>query len=233
MRTVAIVQARLGSSRLPGKALLALRGQPMLKHVLERVLSTLGLDEVVLATSVSPRDIGLVHVAGTCGIRSYAGSEHDVLDRVQAAAKKFHADVVMRVTADCPLFAPDIAAAVLALHRQETEAGGSGVYAWNDTARSGWPDGTDVEVFDYHLLELASFGTVSRNDREHVTPGIRKLARLVATHPSPHALSAVKLSVDTAADFDRVSAVAMHLDQDFSWAATYRACVEAGIVPAF
>lgn len=229
MRVVAIIQARMGSSRLPGKALMALRGRPLLSHVIERVQATPGVSEVMLATSLNARDDALLSVAALHGIRHWRGSEWDVLDRLRAAARWARADVVMRVTADCPLFAPDVAGAVLALYQQGRPDAYE--YAWNDTAASGWPDGTDVEVFPRALLEVANDQRATRTDREHVTPRVRKLATCVRVLKAPFNLTRLKLSVDKAEDLDRVARVVAELRSgDLSWAATARACVTAGLV---
>ena len=108
MRTVAIIQARMGSTRLPGKVMKKLCGKSVLEHVTRRVQACLLLDDVVVATTAAPSDDVIVAEAVQCGAKWFRGSEDDVLDRYYRAAKQYHADVVVRVTADCPLFDPEL-----------------------------------------------------------------------------------------------------------------------------
>jgi spore coat polysaccharide biosynthesis protein SpsF len=207
VRTVAIVQARLGSSRLPGKSLAVLAGRSLISHVLERARAIRGLDAVVLATTVSLRDNALVDEGRRCGVEVLRGSEWDVLDRLLCVALVTEAEVVMRLTGDCPLLCPLAAEQVLALHAEAVvQAGGGEAYAWNDTLTSGYPDGTDVEVFSAGLLSEADAMATSRPDREHVTPYIRR-THAVARLANIVDQSRYKLSVDTPEDLEFVRAV--------------------------
>lgn len=227
MRVVAIVQSRLGSSRLPGKALMALAGRPMLDHVLERAKAINGIDEVILATTYTDRDSALISLAEARGLRTWTGSEWDVLGRVRDAASWAGADIVMRLTGDCPLLCPLAAARVLDLFRAMAPGG----YAWNDTARSGYPDGMDVEVFSRALLEVAADRALEKADREHVTPYIRRITNQTATVRPAIDLTRLKLSVDRAEDLDRVRAIACYLKPGaLTLGATVRACGEAGLL---
>lgn len=223
MRVVAIVQARLGSSRLPGKALLTLGGRPLIAHVLERARAIAGVSEVILATSENYRDQSLVQAAVAQGIRSFCGSEWDVLGRMRAAAEWARADAVMRLTGDCPFLDPAICDEVLsAFHATSPD------YIWNDTHRSGFPDGLDAEVFTREALELAATQAIDRGDREHVTPWMRRELRcgVVVCADGDH--SALKLSVDTREDFERAQAIARALPLgDFSLRATLAAYGQA------
>ena len=224
-RIVVIVQARTGSCRLPGKSLRPLAGRPMIQHVLQRV-GAMGYP-VWLATSVNGHDDNLAAVGEKSGCSVHRGSEWDVLRRVADTARLAGASVIVRVTGDCPLWAPDVGARVLQLYR---DCGASG-YASNDTMRSGWPDGLDVEVFAAELLYQADERVISRlgdprdrpdhwPDREHVTPWIRRNAPCV-TLQSEEDWRGVKLSVDCAEDFARVQGVLTYArDGDLMWAAT-------------
>lgn len=228
MRTVVIVQARCGSARLPGKALLPLAGRPMITHVLERAQAIAGVDAVVLATSVNPRDDGLAAVADAMpGVAVYRGSEWDVLRRVREAALAYVADIVVRVTGDCPLLAPDVAEDVLALWQR-----GGYRYAWNDVQRSGYPDGTDVEVFDVDLLRMADAAATVSSDREHVTSWMRRaiLPNRIASPYAPEDRSHLKLSIDREADYVRVQAVYGYLERGrLLYADTLAAAACAGL----
>lgn len=224
-RIVTIVQARMGSQRLPGKSLLALAGRPMLVHVLTRA-QAMGYP-VWLATSGSDRDNPLIDLGISLDIPTFAGHERDVLGRMREAADASAAEVVVRVTGDCPLLAPDVGRAVVALYLARC-AGTQDVFwrngiATNDTAKSGWPDGLDVEVFSADLLRRADEKTGDTwADREHVTPWmLRTGTRAVLDGPREKVDRKLKLSVDTMEDFDFVRSVMGALDGNgLDWPAT-------------
>lgn len=213
MNVVAIVQSRMGSSRLPGKALKPLAGRPMLQHVLERALHIRGVNHVVLATSLNERDTPLVDLAAdVVGIPVYRGNEHDVLGRFAFVAEEMRADYVIRLTGDCPFLAPDVCEAVLTVATTETRW----EYISNDTTCSGYPDGFDCEVFPLFSLQRAHAFATSHLDREHVTPWMmRHLLRRTVTAPEP--LEREKLSVDCEQDLIRARRIFGYLENgDFS-----------------
>lgn len=207
-RAVAIVQARIGSARLPGKCLLAFGHQTMLAHVLERVGAMCGVSERVLATSISRADDPVALIGYRVGWLVHRGSEWDVLGRVRNAVHMTDCDVVVRVTADCPFWDPAIGAEVL---RSFVEDAPVADYVSNDTTCSGYPDGLDVEVFSRGALEICAATATDHADREHVTPWIRRHLRCrIVRHPvADHSLR--KLSVDTPADYERAQAIARYL----------------------
>ena len=165
-RAVVIVQARMGSSRLPGKVLLDLAGAPMLDRVLARCAAIPGVDEVVVATSELPGDDPLAdHVSGL-GFRCFRGSESDVLSRYAGAARMAEAHIVMRVTSDCPLLSPAVSGRVLAALR---DADGGLDYV-NNTLTPTYPRGLDTEAFTAAALYRADAEATLPRDREHVTP---------------------------------------------------------------
>lgn len=220
MRTIVLVQSRIGSHRLPAKALQNVNGRPMLMHVIQRATKIPEATEVWLATSWSDRDDPLVAVACRCDVLAWRGSEWDVLGRMSDAAKHAKADLVVRLTGDCPLLDPAVASHVInAWHSTKPD------YIWNDTSRSGYPDGLDVEVFTMEALRLAAGQATRREDREHVTPWMRRMLRcgVVLCPDGDH--SARKLSVDTPDNLDYVRRVfaKLHPD-DHSMAATIAAC---------
>jgi spore coat polysaccharide biosynthesis protein SpsF len=213
-KVVAIVQARCGSSRLPGKSLRAMCGKPMVRHVLDRV-SAMGF-ELWMATSVSQGDDLLAAMATDWGFNVYRGSEWDVLGRIAGAAKYAEAETVIRVTADCPLWAPDVGMAVFEQYMLSTN---SDVIVTNDTSMSGWPDGLDTEVFSESLLALAAKVATDRNDREHVTPWLRRNAPHIVV--GCHERWQTKVSVDTIDDFERAHAIMARIgDGSYQWKAT-------------
>ena len=165
-RVVVIVQARLGSTRLPGKVLLDLAGAPMLDRVLARCSAIAGVDEVVVATSDLAGDDPLAEHVSALGFRCFRGSESDVLARYAGAARMAQADIVMRVTSDCPLLSPAVSGRVLAALR---EAEGALDYV-NNSMRPCFPRGLDTEAFTAAALFRADAEATLPRDREHVTP---------------------------------------------------------------
>jgi len=167
MRTVAVVQARMGSSRLPGKVLADVAGRPMLWHVVQRLGRAHGLDQVVVATSDLPQDDAIADFCGGGSLACFRGSEGDVLDRYYRAATRFSAETIVRVTADCPLLDPEVVDETVRLF----ERGGVD-YAANTLLQT-FPDGLDVEVFSFDALERAWREAHREAEREHVTPYLR------------------------------------------------------------
>lgn len=168
MRVTVIVQARMGSSRFPGKVLAEIAGRPMLQHVVERAARIHAANEVVLATSDDPGNRPLLDLAARLGVPAYAGSESDVLDRYYQAAKRCGSDVIVRITADCPLLDPEVSSDVV-----RTFAGGEFDYVTNCLPPT-YPDGLDTEVFSFAALERAWREASLESEREHVTPYIWK-----------------------------------------------------------
>ncbi|HEY2990939.1 MAG TPA: aminotransferase class III-fold pyridoxal phosphate-dependent enzyme [Candidatus Binatia bacterium] len=166
-RTVAIVQARMGASRFPGKVLAEIEGRPMLWRVVERARRSRLLDLVAVATSTNSADDAIAVFCAEAGIECFRGGETDVLDRYYQAAKTYGADPIVRITADCPLIDPEVADKVIQAQLRD----GSD-YATN-TLRSAYPDGLDVEVFSFAALERAWREATLAADREHVTSYFR------------------------------------------------------------
>lgn len=164
MSVVAIIQARMSSSRLPGKVFLNLAGQPIVEHVLKRVSLSSLVDRTVLATSVDATDDILARWVINNGFECFRGSLNDVLDRYYKCASKFRAKWVVRVTSDCPLVDPDIIDKVLtkAIEGDFDAFGLSGDF----------PDGLDVQVFKYAAIEKAWKDAEQPFEREHVGPYI-------------------------------------------------------------
>ena len=167
MSVIAIVQARMGSTRLPGKVLLNLENQTVLEHVIERVKSSKHIDDVIVATTISKDDLRIVVLCANLGISIYCGSEDDVLDRYYQAAKLFKADNIVRITSDCPVIDPKIIDDAITLHLKNNAD-----YTSN-TLNETYPDGEDVEVFTFAALKTAWKNAKLVSEREHVTPYIR------------------------------------------------------------
>lgn len=203
MRTVAVIQARMGSSRFPGKVLADLCGRPVLAHVIDRVSRATSVDSVVVATTTHPADDAVVAVAGELGVDVSRGPVDDVLTRFLVAARERSAGVIVRVTADCPLLDPAILDAVVSA-RADVDA----EYASNVMPPT-YPEGYDVEAVTLECLERLDAEALSDWEREHVTVRIRE-------HPdefrtvnvtNDRDLSAIRLTVDVVRDLDRVARI--------------------------
>lgn len=167
MNAVAIIQARLSSTRLPGKVLLPLQGRPVLDWVVTAARAIPGIAKVVVATSDQADDDAVAAWAKAAGVTCHRGPLDDVLERFVRAAKAENADIVMRLTADCPLLDPQVCGEVLALLKHSKAA-----YASNASPAS-WPDGLDCEVFTRAALDAAAAEATRPADREHVTVFLR------------------------------------------------------------
>ncbi len=214
---VALVQARMGSSRFPGKMMADLCGYPVVRWVLERCRGAAELDEVVLCTTLSARDDVLEAVAADLSIDTYRGSEHDVLGRFTEAARAHEAKTIVRVCADNPLVAPEAIDRVVAVF-ENSEAD----YAFNHVPRMGadFADGLGAEVFSRHLLEEMNEKARSADEREHVTPYVWKnadsFALLVVDFPADWNCNQINesLDVDVPDDLARLSEICSGLSLD-------------------
>ncbi len=201
MRTVAVIQARNGSTRFPRKVLATLQGRPMLAHIVERVSRATLVDSVVVATTVGRGDDEVATLAAFLGAGVTRGSEDDVLSRYVLAAREHDADVIVRITADCPLTDPEIVDAVLRA-RAEHNAD----YASNEEPAT-FPEGYDCEVFSAACLARVDREATLPYEREHVTVHIREhLDEFVTAHVANDPdLSWMRLTVDVPADLDRIA----------------------------
>ncbi len=174
MRPVAIIQARMGSRRLPGKVLLEICEKPMLWHVVRRVRQVRMIERVVVATSDESVDSPVRNFCEKHGIPCFAGSELDVLDRYYRAAQKYQADPVIRLTGDCPFVDPQVISKLLVLfsggqYDHVGVATGAGALFLEEGR---YPDGLDCECFSLAALQTAWQEATLPSDREHVTPFI-------------------------------------------------------------
>jgi spore coat polysaccharide biosynthesis protein SpsF (cytidylyltransferase family) len=205
----AIVQARMASTRLPGKVLLPLAGKPILWHVVSRVGTSRLIKKVVVATTDRKEDDAICDFCRKNGIDFFRGSEDDVLDRFYRAAKKFRFNAVVRVTADCPLHDPVVIDRVIGEY-----AKGGYDYVTNANPPT-YPDGLDVEVFSFAALERAWKEARLKSEREHVTPYIRNsgLFRLgnVANNSD---LSSYRWTLDQPEDFEFIKSVYAAMKKD-------------------
>lgn len=210
MRIGAIIQARMGSSRLPGKVLMDLDGTPMLAHVVARARKAARLDTVVVATSTAASDTAIAAWCAAAGVSCERGSEHDVLDRYRQTAVAHRLDAVVRLTADCPLLDPSVIDQVVGAFQ-------SGAYDYvSNTQPPTFPDGLDTEVFTHAVLTRAWSEAMLDSEREHVTPYIWKRPEVFRLSNVTHIpdLSGLRWTVDDAADLDLVRMIVTRLPSD-------------------
>jgi spore coat polysaccharide biosynthesis protein SpsF len=215
VRVVAIVQARCGSSRLPEKVLADVAGQPMFARVIQRVRQARTLTEIVLATTTGPRDDALVDLATRLNIRSFRGSEYDVLSRYAGAITALSPDVVLRLTADCPLLDAGVIDKVVSQFLRS-----DGVDYASNTLERTYPDGLDTEVISPHALIRAHLEAGLPDEREHVTSYIYRHPELfsLCSVTNNVDLSNYRFTVDEAADLAMVQHVYEHFQEaDFTF----------------
>jgi len=217
MKLVAIIQARMGSTRLPGKVLADIGGRPMLERVVERVRRIAGLSEVVVATSVSPLDEAIVNLCDRIGVPVFRGSENDVLDRYWQTCGALNADGVLRISADCPLIDPCESDRVVDAFLAEAAD-----FAANDLVPS-YPVGLGTEIMTATALATTWREAKLAYERQHVAPFIYRHPerfRLVNVK-APSDYSYLRWTVDTSQDLDFVRAVYARLGGSgmFDWRA--------------
>lgn len=171
-KVIAIIQARIGSTRLPRKVLLPLAGKSALEHVIMRVKKAEKVSEVIVATSTKENDRKIIKLCNELGVYVFCGSEEDVLDRFYQASRLLKADHIVRITADCPMIDPGIIDNVILEHIKDRAD-----YTSN-TIKPAYPNGEDVEVFKMSVLEKAWKNAKLSSEREHVTPYIRNNSQI-------------------------------------------------------
>lgn len=212
MRIFAIVQARMSSTRLPGKVALRLPygGRlTVLEQVVRRLKKCPALDGVAVATTTDKSDAPLVRLAGKAGAGFFRGSREDVLARYYGAAEKFRCDAVVRITSDCPCVDPDLVETLIKLHVKR------GADYTSNVVKLTYPDGYDAEVIGASALAKAHYMARKPEDREHVTSFIRGnpgLFRIVSAEaPAPYRRPELRLTLDTPEDYSLLCAVYDHL----------------------
>lgn len=212
MKTVVIIQARLGSTRLPRKVLLPLNGKTVLQNVIERAELIKNVDQVVLATTNNVEDDVLIDEAKKHNVSVYRGSEEDVLNRYYNAALMYKADHIVRITSDCPLIDPVLSSNLVSKYFENNVD-----YAHT----SKFPRGLDTEVFSFLSLEKCEKNATRNYEREHVTPYIyenRELFSIFTLSPNTDC-SNYRWTVDTIEDYDSIKLLCGHLlsNKNYSW----------------
>lgn len=201
MKTVVIIQARMGSTRLPGKVLKKVIGKTVLEHVIDRVIKSKEVDEIVIATTDRLEDEAIVKEAIRLGVKFYRGSEDDVLGRYYNAAKENNAAIVIRITSDCPLIDPIIMDNMIKVYKSN-----SCDYISNTISRT-YPRGLDCEVFSFQVLEQAFNNTTENYQREHVTPYIYENKQLfdIKQYLDEEDNSDLRCTLDTQEDYEVIT----------------------------
>lgn len=205
MKVVIINQARMTSTRLPGKVLKEVLGKPLLEYQIERLRRIELADELVIATTTNGTDQPIVDLCEKLGVSYYRGSENDVLSRYYEAAQKYGADIIVRVTSDCPLIDPAVIDKVI---KYFLDHQGQYDYVSNVLKRT-YPRGMDTEVFSFQVLQDINASAVNLLDREHVT-------RYIYQNPQKYRLgnvrdeedhSDLRWTVDTQEDFEFIKMI--------------------------
>jgi glutamate-1-semialdehyde 2,1-aminomutase len=214
VKVIAIVQARMGSTRLPGKVMRPICGMPMIDVLLGRLSRARHLSKIVVATSDDPRDRLLAEHVTSLGYQVFRGSEHDVLDRYYRCAAQMFPDAVVRITGDCPLVDPHLVDEAIA------ELQSSGADYVSNTIPPTYPDGLDIEVFTFESLESAWRSATAIAHREHVTPYIRESGQFTTRNLAANVdCSAERWTVDEPEDLAMIEKVFAQFFPrlDFSW----------------
>jgi spore coat polysaccharide biosynthesis protein SpsF len=217
MKIAAIVQARMGSTRLPGKVLIDLGGESVLGRVVRRLRRASLIHEIVIATTDNIQDEAIVRECDRLQVAYCRGSEHDVLDRYLRTAEKFRCDLIVRVTSDCPLIDAELVDEVI-----QTCLNHQADFACNDLPPT-FPRGLDVEVLTIETLRRAEKISYQDYQREHVTPVIYERPDLfqIVSMRGDRDLSRYRWTLDTREDLQLVRAIYAHFENkdDFSWQA--------------
>jgi spore coat polysaccharide biosynthesis protein SpsF len=212
VKIVATIEARMTSSRLPGKVLMPAAGRSMLAHLVGRLKAVPSLDGIVVATTINPMDDAIETAAGELGVGCSRGSEADVMARVIDAARHAGADLVVEITGDCPIIDPGIVEQAIRMFEANQCD-----YLSNAVVRS-YPDGMDVQVFRLSTLERSAAMTTDPLDREHVTLHIRNHPQLfspihLVAPPELH-WPELGLTLDEAADYELLRKMIEHFEPD-------------------
>jgi spore coat polysaccharide biosynthesis protein SpsF len=226
MRVVAIVQARMGSTRLPGKVMMDLAGEPLMARVVERTARGATVDEVVVATSDKTQDNRIARLCAARGWPCFRGNESDVLDRYYQAAREYNAEAVVRITADNPLVDHELVDRVVGefVRRRSTID-----YASNCLGRQTYPMGLSVEVICFEALEKAWRLAGEEREREHVTLFVRRHPELFHLHGiyCEGNVSHYRWTVDTVEDMEVARRIYEYFGNDgFSWQEAVAVMVE-------
>lgn len=210
MLIVAIIQARMGSKRLPGKMFKFIKNKPLLWYTINRTKKSSLIDQVIIATSVNKENDIIEQFCKENDIKCFRGSEDDVLDRYYQCAKQINADIIVRITGDCPLIDPNVVDNCINFYKTHDHN-----YIKNTWFDNSYPSGFDVEIFNFKTLEHHWKTETNVNNREHV----------LYSHPNKYnysdidiKINNIQLSVDNQKDFNLIKNILDHFnDIDFTF----------------
>ncbi|WP_341457728.1 GNAT family N-acetyltransferase [Clostridium botulinum] len=208
VKVVCIVQARMGSTRLPGKVLKKICGKTVLEHDIDRLRRVKNIDEIIIATTTLEGDNAIIKECERLGVKYFRGSEDNVLHRYYYAAKENNADIVVRVTSDCPLIDAEVSESIIQYYLDNKS---NYDYVSNTIDRT-YPRGLDTEIFDFKALEKAFKEATSPRDKEHVTPYIwdnPEIFRL-NQYKNNKGYSDLRWTLDTEEDYKLISLIYEH-----------------------
>ena len=202
MKTVIIIQARMGSTRLPGKVLKKIMGKPLLQYQLERLKDVRNADQIVVATSKKDSDDPIIDLCCKLGVSYYRGSENDVLQRFHDTALSFGADCIVRINADCPLISSEVVDEIIGLYKTESR----NVDYVSNILYPSYPIGFHTEVFSKETIIKANLSSIDKEEREHVTPYIYRNPNIfnLRSVSINRDLSHFRLTVDYKEDFELI-----------------------------
>ena len=216
MKVVALIQARMKSTRLPGKILKKINNKTLIEILIERLKKSKGLDKIIIATSTDESNDILTDLISSLGVEVYRGSENDVLDRFYNALGNQSFDYVVRITSDCPLIDPVLIDKVIK-HTVSNDVDYGSNCAINNEQ---FPDGQDIEIFKFKALKKAWEIAELPSEREHVTPYIRKnINKLFSSifYENEINLGHIRMTVDTQEDFDAINVLVNELGDNKNW----------------
>tara|TARA_B000000460_G_scaffold145238_1_gene102544 strand:+ start:1300 stop:2019 length:720 start_codon:yes stop_codon:yes gene_type:complete len=217
MKVVAIISARMTSSRLPGKSLMKICGDPVLQHMLTRVKRAKLIDKIIVATTVNKTDDCISHLCKKMGVSCFRGPEQDVLKRYYLAARKYNVDPIVRLTADCPMIDPALIDETISVFKK-------GKWEYVTNAHGHYPDGMDTEIFTFSALERAHLKAKHTFAREHVTTYIAgNMPKYGKGKFKRHTIkrnkdfSHIRWTLDTADDLKIIRELTSKLPKNYSW----------------
>ena len=204
-KTAAVIQARMGSTRLPGKVMKNLGGKPVLWHVIERVKQAELFDEIIIATTTNKKDKIIYDKALKWGVKAYRGSEKNVLERYYEAAKENNVETIVRITSDCPLIDPFVIDNIINQYNENSYdlVTNAGPKLENRT----YPRGMDTEVFSFQILEAAYKNAVKKYQKEHVTPYIYENINNIYYYKNSNDFSSYRLTLDEKDDLKLIKKI--------------------------
>lgn len=230
LKTILVTQARMSSTRLPDKVLMEIEKKPILKIHLERLLKCTQVDKIIVASTTNKRDDILEENVVKWGVEVYRGSEDDVLDRFYQAVRELKPEWVVRVTSDCPLIDPELVDKIISYVKSHDKDYGSNILIEN------FPDGQDIEVFKFSVLESAWKNATLQSEREHVTPYIRNNCQFnngklfsSVNYPCSNDYSKIRMTVDELADYDLMNILVKDLGVNKSWEEYTNYILEKGL----